>query len=955
MRTGFFISGVFFALFGGLFGELLLGDVFPGHFVERNFIYRDAGHFYYPYFQMIQSEWSEGRVPLWDIHENGGQPLAANPTASVFYPLKLLFLLPYPFAYRWYLMGHVLLAWLSCFAASRQFGMGRWGGSFAATSYAFSGFVLFQLYNIVFLVSAAWLPLALLAVDRVVRRPSWRWSLGLAMVLALQVLGGDPQIVLLVGLSTVPYFLFYHHGVRLGGLLLLACLALGFCFVQRSIWRNVLLWLTFGMGVETSQRELLIAGAAGFGLLLGLVVMWRARRRVLDRGAGRSSLSCLVIAGLFAGLLAAIQILPTLEFTSRTDRAAPEAPHEPVAFSLFPARVLELGFPSFFGKQFPVHGRWLAASAEGGIWIPTIYLGLATTVFALASISWRRGPATVRWLSYVTLFMFWLSLGKFGGPWWLFDRSQLGDLDPIHFSGSGLFGASDGLYWLCEQVVPGFRAFRYPSKILIFCTLGLSLLAGFGVERWRQGEWPGLGRWCARFAVGGLLVTIVLLLGKGMLVDRLATWVDPVTIFGPFDSEGAWRSLASSFLQFTVVSGLLAVVVGIGSSGPRRSWGPPSLLLLLAADLYVAHRGLILTDSQEVIDSRPSLLAVIEADQAKEDERAPFRVHRARIFNPPRWFRQGNDERVVEMTRWERNTLAPKYGVPFGVEYASVEGTMGLYDVEFFFAPWTIRTPPELRNVRGSSDQMVYYPRQGYNLWNTKYFVLPKFIELDHAERGVFTFLATAAGLPCPILAQSGDEDYLVLKNPEAFPRAWLVHEADFRPRIRGLDRADRLVPMEQLLFRDRDAGERLWQGKEYGEYPLRQVVMIETDHPEAFKEHATGGGNDPTERVRIEVHESNYVRLRVEARTAGFVVVSDAFFPGWAASVDGNPTEILLANRAMRAVPVSAGEHVIEMRYRSLPFEWGAAISGASWFVALLATVVGTMGGARSRGVPSP
>jgi hypothetical protein len=47
-------------------------------------------------------------------------------------------------------------------------------------------------------------------------------------------------------------------------------------------------------------------------------------------------------------------------------------------------------------------------------------------------------------------------------------------------------------------------------------------------------------------------------------------------------------------------------------------------------------------------------------------------------------------------------------------------------------------------------------------------------------------------------------------------------------------------------------------------------------------------------------------------------LVVADNWFPAWRASVDGAEAPVLRAYHTLRAVPVPAGEHVVEMSYRS-------------------------------------
>ena len=81
----------------------------------------------------------------------------------------------------------------------RGWGTTWFGSSLSALAYAFGAPILFQYCNIIYLIGAAWLPLGVHAVDRWVRLGR-RWGLlGLAIVLSMQTLGGDPQAAYLLG------------------------------------------------------------------------------------------------------------------------------------------------------------------------------------------------------------------------------------------------------------------------------------------------------------------------------------------------------------------------------------------------------------------------------------------------------------------------------------------------------------------------------------------------------------------------------------------------------------------------------------------------------------------------------------------------------------------------------------------------------------------------------------
>ena len=180
------------------FGPVILKD--------RQFGDRDAAHYYWPLYQKVQDEWNHGRWPLWETEENAGMPLLGNPTAAVLYPGKLIYhVLPYPWAARCYLIFHTLLAFLSMLILMRSWQVSGIASAASALSYAFGAPVLLMSSNVIFLVGAAWLPLGIRAADRWVRLGR-RWGiLELAIVLAMQTLGGDPESAYLLGVSAAGY------------------------------------------------------------------------------------------------------------------------------------------------------------------------------------------------------------------------------------------------------------------------------------------------------------------------------------------------------------------------------------------------------------------------------------------------------------------------------------------------------------------------------------------------------------------------------------------------------------------------------------------------------------------------------------------------------------------------------------------------------------------------------
>jgi hypothetical protein len=69
-------------------------------------------------------------------------------------------------------------------------------------------------------------------------------------------------------------------------------------------------------------------------------------------------------------------------------------------------------------------------------------------------------------------------------------------------------------------------------------------------------------------------------------------------------------------------------------------------------------------------------------------------------------------------------------------------------------------------------------------------------------------------------------------------------------------------------------------------------------------------------------------VRIEAEAEGDSTLVVNDAWWPGWEATVDGRPAVIFRADALVRAVRFPAGRHVLEMRYRPPEVRWGVRVS---------------------------
>jgi uncharacterized membrane protein YfhO len=76
-------------------------------------------------------------------------------------------------------------------------------------------------------------------------------------------------------------------------------------------------------------------------------------------------------------------------------------------------------------------------------------------------------------------------------------------------------------------------------------------------------------------------------------------------------------------------------------------------------------------------------------------------------------------------------------------------------------------------------------------------------------------------------------------------------------------------------------------------------------------------------------------------------VRVSDTWYPGWKARLDGQPAPLYRADYILKAVVVPPGTHEVEIYYASAVFRTGAAIT---WSTLSLVLLCGVVHGWRSR-----
>ncbi|PWT89025.1 MAG: hypothetical protein C5B55_12085, partial [Blastocatellia bacterium] len=144
----------------------------------------------------------------------------------------------------------------------------------------------------------------------------------------------------------------------------------------------------------------------------------------------------------------------------------------------------------------------------------------------------------------------------------------------------------------------------------------------------------------------------------------------------------------------------------------------------------------------------------------------------------------------------------------------------------------------------------------------------------------------------------------LILRNDRAMPRAWLVSKAE-------------AVDGEEALRRIR--------GESAHPFDPQQTVLLEIDGSELPLLSGTSSSDNTASIVR---YGPNRIELETNSSTATVLVLSEIFYPGWQATVDGQPTRILLADYLLRGVSLPPGSHSVVMKYAAPAARTGAIIS---------------------------
>lgn len=849
-----------------------------------------------------------GRLPLWSPDLFMGVPLLANSQLGTFYPPNWLVApLSPPDGVRVSILLHVLWAGLGAYRLARAtLQAARPAALIGAALFALGGYVGAHVEQINQLQGLAWMPWLFWALVRAQERPL-RFVPWLAVALALQFFTGHTQTVFITGLGLGVYALLTRP-------------------------------------------------------LRGLIA--------------------LAAAGVLAVALASPQLIPTLELTSVSNRRGGMTPNQATAFSFSPFVAGRGLLPSYdslifgeyvaylgvIGLGLAVLGAFFPSPRTSGrllspkiVWLVVALLGLALafglynplywTLASLPGFNLFRVPA--RWLALFALGA--AMLASLGAQHWLDGQRPRPRMLLVAVGLVALLGVSTALTSRNPDGTPS------PAPTLI-TVLGWGVgLAAFVLLQLKDAQGRKAG--FIKIPVVSQGYVLVGLVGVELF---LASLVQPYNDLSVPEAYSAQRFTISQMRaynetsdetppgRFLSISNLLFDpgdraalearyrALGLSESAIRHAFVAIKMKETLAANLpltwgiptidgfdggvlptahYTAFTSLLLPEGElRTIDGRLREILAKESCQGAclPDQRwlnltntrylitdKVYDVVADGIFYDPQFTTLSEQPISLENpTGFEADTI--------NVLCSDAENCSP--QVTFFYAD--------------SSEVLERLPAEtiaGYTLvqFRPAQPAAPQRIEI-RAERQAVSFAAATL-----VDTRTGDFQQL---TPSPWTRV-LSSDIKIYENAAALPRA--LVVYEFLSTPDTDIGTEaalnIMRAPEFD--PAQTVVLSGAEREETQRPAGQ-------QAAAITEYTPERVTLQVIAAQPGFLLLTDAYYPGWTATVNGQPAPIYRADVMFRAVPVPAGESEVVFEYRPAWLPGALIFGGAAWGIVLLAGI---------------
>ena len=960
------------ALLLALFVALLFA---PLLFTNRVLASGDILLYFYPYRDYAAEAFREGRTPLWNPYSFSGVPFLANPQAAVLYPLHWpLSWLPVTKQIYWSAAIHAWILGYGGYWLMRRWSLGLIAALATAIMLAGSGFYGGLIGHINQMNGAAWLPWMILALGD---GGQARWGAGergsggagergsgrvftrvaiLALLIALTLLAGHTQTAF----------------INLFGL---------------AVWCA---WILF---VALADRWSMIRER------------WPSRFLHPISPAPLLPISTLLLAFPLAGLLAAAQLLPTLELSDLGLRSGGLSYGEASSFSLRPLLLPWTLLPSY---------------------------GLADLGIVFETLGYTE------FVAYVGLVA--LGLAVFGA-WPRTDGLSRARAFGLLFAATGLFlaaGRWNPAYYVLYRLVPGFDLFRAPARWMMLYTMGVAVLAGVGARNLQL----VIGNWRLRrlrnyqLLITSLVVIFLaldLLLASAALPHRHPT--APEAVYGV-------RTAPAHLLTDPARDALHPAAMGRFLSMSTTAFDPGDMAdfrRVLVDDVARSSRALddkeftelvLALKAQEILAPNLPLRWRVPAVDGFDGGVLPLRryIDLLPLFVPPN---DNTGEVVPDGRLREQVRDVPPAALLnlFNVQYLITDKLRDLWFNGVYYdrqlgarlsvdAPTlTIDVPQAFEATHVDLIGYVDQPAADLPSENVEIAELTITAADEITTRPLVTGSQPGAHFADPVLDSANvsaaatrnsrmpDEGLTVAyRDVEGGRQEYLARFELPQPTMPsqiGLQRFDALgwedaavviqaatlydartqtfaplLPSDQGRFARVHSGDvKIYENLDVlpRAYLVHEVEAVDSREEAVARlaERLAAGTLRPSEQAVVEGELSfastassddraaivDYAPERVEVRVSTaertLLVLSDSLYPGWTATLDGAPTPILATNGLARGVVVPPGEHDVVFRYEPSSWRRGLWLSGVGGVLWLGVFGVGWGRGKRLRRYP--
>jgi len=910
------------AIIVGAFVTYFWKGVFGGYY----FVSGDALVYSYPMRKVAWEMVRQGSLPLWTPHILSGYPLLAMAQLGIGYPLTWFYLiLPGHVAENIYVLAPYLLAPVFIFAYLREIGLSRLAALFAGLSFTYAGFMVSGLGQTAMFTNAVmWMPLMLIAMERARSGSFFRCLIGAGLAYAMAVLTGLGQGFLYAGLVALAYGLF---------LSLIADDKL-------LSWQR---WKPFFVGV------------GGIGLATCLAAFQIAETMQAQRLSIRRTLSYEIFSG---GAFSPWQFWQSL--------INPIYHHNYEATAYVPLLAVLFAVVAILAACFSpqTHRRtffWLLIAVISmllmmGDHTPLYRLAFRIPVLNLFRIPWRHAYEWTLAVSVLAAFG-WDVAANFLKPMTETLRSRLVGVALILLT----IAASFALIKLANKPVDAGQTFwpvGLSEPTLLKAKLALTALLA-------ASAWFGLKLVKSPWRTALLVVVIVMacyweqrLMGLNwwMPQNRTAAYfnsISPPSVFlkqFPPEQNRIYTSLGPGFTvnllrhephnlasrqgfhnaagYEPLMSNRYSRAFGAGWSFDTPSFSAPLDPQVLSPNWRV----LDLLNVRHLVELNVPMTDAFTKDGIKfavAEAKAELPANTSRVFS-------GSSRPVDSLSLV--TTLANSPHIEQGRTIGrfiihTADGRTIEREVKAGVdsAEWAYERAEVKATIRHSRPAVFdTYPADAQNSFSalrfqTKFDFGEKVI-VDRVEVKNVDDLASLIIWKATLYDSTGEEvvvlrqrlpahwrkvydhdNATIFENPNALPRAWLVTSA-------------KIVSEEQAL--------KAIRGESQEPFDPRQVALLEAADSESSRLLPADGqfANQP-ETILIH-HSPTRITIGTLASKDAVLVVSEMNYPGWEATINGQPTEIYTANYLLRGVIVPAGKNRIEMRYTATAAQKGGILS---------------------------